>query len=92
MKHIYLLLMALCSTVFSFAQINVAASIGTTTASYTTLKEAFDAINAGTYKGIITITVAGNTTETAAAILNEGGSALAKTNSIHPLDQAQHLE
>ncbi len=53
------------------AQISVtatAATLGPT--AYTTLKAAFDAINAGTHQGVITISVTGNTTETATAILN----------------------
>lgn len=38
--------------------------------NYTTLKGAFDAINAGTHQGNINIAIAGNTNETATAVLN----------------------
>ena len=58
--------------VFSFAasiahaQLSVVATAGTTgPTSYTTLKTAFDAINAGTHRGDITITVNANSNETA---------------------------
>jgi hypothetical protein len=62
-------LVLLCSS--AYAQISVTATSGTTgPTTYTTLKAAFDAINAGTHKGSITINVTGNTTETAAAVLN----------------------
>jgi hypothetical protein len=42
-------------------------------ASYSTLKGAFDAINAGTHTGAIDIKVAGSTTETATARLYQSG-------------------
>jgi hypothetical protein len=45
--------------------------------SYNTLKAAFDAINAGTHQGSISIEVCGNTTETASAALNASGSGAA---------------
>ncbi len=66
-----------CLVVFSLfgaasasAQVDVTASAGTLNASYTTLKGAFDAINAGTHQGTITIGLSGDTTETAPAVLN----------------------
>src|SRR5204863_1337482 len=58
----------------SFAQVEVTASAGTANASYTTVKGAFDAINAGTHQGTITIGISGNTAETAAAVLNASGA------------------
>ena len=48
------------------SQINVTATAGTASASYTTISAAFVAINAGTHQGVINITVVGNTTEPAA--------------------------
>ena len=42
-------------------------------ADYATLKDAFDAINAGTHTGVINIGVCGDTTETASAVLNASG-------------------
>lgn len=68
---------------FSFAanaQIDVSASGGTSSASYTTLKAAFDAINAGTHTGTISISVTGNTTETATAVLNSSISPASYTS------------
>jgi trimeric autotransporter adhesin len=75
MKKIYSLflgaiIMLLCSY-NSYGQVSVSASSGTTgPTTYTTLKAAFDAINAGTHKGSISIAITGNTTETATAQLN----------------------
>src|SRR5690242_17230161 len=55
--------------------VNVTATAGTTgPTNYTTLKGAFDAINAGTHQGTITIDVLADTTESATAVLNNSGS------------------
>lgn len=43
-------------------------------ADYTTIKEAFDAINSGSITGSITLTITGNTSETASATLNASGA------------------
>lgn len=53
-----------------FAQVDVSATSGTATATYATVKGAFDAINAGTHQGAINITITANTSETATALLN----------------------
>ncbi|MDQ3142184.1 MAG: hypothetical protein M3Q56_08055 [Bacteroidota bacterium] len=53
-----------------WSQIDVVATVGTPMTSYLTLKDAFNAINAGTHTNSITINVTGNTTETATAVLN----------------------
>jgi len=67
----------------SAGPITVTASAGTVgPTDYATLKAAFDAINAGTHKGAIVITVLGNTTETVAAVLNANGSGLASYSSV----------
>jgi hypothetical protein len=50
--------------------------------NYTTLKAAFDAINAGTITGIITLQIISSTTETATAALNASGSGLANYSSV----------
>lgn len=59
------------------AQVTVNATLGTNTATYTTVNAAFTAINAGTHKGVINILITGNTTEPAPAVplLKSGGSA-----------------
>ncbi len=64
------------------AQVDVTATAGTANASYTTLKGAFDAINAGTHQGTITIGLSGDTTETAPAVLNASGAGAAVYTSI----------
>jgi Immunoglobulin I-set domain len=76
-KFYTVVLSAFVSLIFSFrssAQVSLTATAGTTCGSYTTLKAAFDAINAGTHQGAITIMVSGNTTETASAKLNASGA------------------
>lgn len=55
------------------AQISLSATSGTTTGTYTTLMNAFEAINAGTHQGAITINITANVTETATAVLNVSG-------------------
>ena len=66
----------------SFAQVDVTASAGTANESYTTVKEAFDAINTGKHQGTITIDISGNTTESAAAVLNASGAGSASYAAI----------
>ena len=51
----------------SFAQVTLTATSGTATGSFTTLKGAFDAINAGTHKGDIVIKINASTPEAASA-------------------------
>ncbi|MGV3461424.1 MAG: beta strand repeat-containing protein [Flavobacterium sp.] len=63
------------------AQIGVVATGGTPTGTYPTLKGAFDAVNAGTHQGAVTIFVNGDTTETATAQLN-GSTAPANYTSV----------
>ncbi|HZV70501.1 MAG TPA: NosD domain-containing protein [Saprospiraceae bacterium] len=55
------------------AQVTVAGSGGAANGSYTTLKLAFDALNLVTTQAgnVITVTLSANTTETAAAVLNQ---------------------
>ena len=50
--------------------------------NYTTLKSAFDAINAGTITGTITLQIISNTTETASAVLNSSGTGSASYTSV----------
>jgi len=64
------------------AQVDLTATGGTTTGSFTTLKGAFDAINAGTHTGVISIEISGNTTETVTASLNASGSGGANYTSV----------
>jgi hypothetical protein len=65
------------------AQFSVVATAGTTgPTSYTTLKNGFDAINAGTHTGAIIITVNGNSTETVSATLNKSGAGASSYTSV----------
>jgi trimeric autotransporter adhesin len=50
--------------------------------SYATLKDAFDAINAGTHTGAVTVNIVGNTIETASAVLNASGTGAASYASV----------
>ena len=50
--------------------------------SYATLGDAFAAINAGTHTGVVTVSIVGNTTEAAAAVLNASGTGAASYTSI----------
>jgi len=53
---------------------DVSKTVGSSGADYTTLKAAFDAINAGTINsGVITLQISDNTTETASAVLYQSG-------------------
>jgi hypothetical protein len=72
-KSVWVLLLLLLSASVSQAQVSVTATLATLNGSYGTVKGAFDAINAGTHKGVIAITVTANTTETASAVLNASG-------------------
>ena len=76
----------------AWAQVSVTATAGTLGPTpYVTLKDAFDAINAGTHQGAITIGISANTTEAAApCVLNSSGagSALYTAVSIRPTADA----
>jgi hypothetical protein len=50
--------------------------------SYATLKDAIDAINAGTHTGMITVDIMASTTETAPSVLNSSGAGAASYGSI----------
>ncbi len=78
-KILFCLMAILVSSNF-YSQVNIAATAGTATGTYTTLKGAFDAINAGTHQGAITISITANTTETATASLNASGGATSYTS------------
>jgi hypothetical protein len=83
MRQFYFLFLSLLVYGFSTAQVSVSASAGTPGPSnYTTVKAAFDAINAGTHQGVIAISVTANTTEVATAVLNASGSGSASYTAI----------
>ncbi|MEI7983448.1 MAG: hypothetical protein WCI71_17490, partial [Bacteroidota bacterium] len=65
--------------------VGVTATSGTLTGGYPTLKAAFDAINAGTHQGTVTVMINGSTTETAAAVLNASSTPSSYTSvNIYP--------
>ena len=81
----YLFLTAIIAISFAQsanAQVDVTSTGGTPSASYTTLKSAFDAINAGTHTLVITIGISANTTETDSAVINGSGTGSALYTSI----------
>lgn len=80
MRKILFCLMAILVSSNFYSQVNIFATAGTATGTYTTLKGAFDAINAGTHQGAITISITANTTETATASLNASGGATSYTS------------
>lgn len=80
MKKILLCLITTIAVANLEAQVSLAATAGTTTGTYTTVKGAFDAINAGTHQGAITLSLTANTTETATPILNASGGTVNYTS------------
>jgi trimeric autotransporter adhesin len=62
--------------------ITVNASGGTLTADYGSLQTAFDAINAGTHTGAITVLINASTTEAAPSVLNASGTGAASYTSV----------
>jgi hypothetical protein len=68
---------------FSFSQnVDLYSTANPTIVTFTTLKGAFDAINAGTRTGTIFVEIKGNTTEGATATLNASGSGSALYTSV----------
>lgn len=61
------------------AQVSVSATAGTASGTYTTLGNAFTAINNGTHQGVISITLTGNTLETSSASLDSSGNPTASS-------------
>ncbi len=70
-RSVFVVLLILGTTVALQAQnVRVNSTGGVPVQTYPTLKAAFDAINAGTHQVTITVSIIGNTTETATAVLN----------------------
>jgi hypothetical protein len=81
MRKIYFLLLSVLFFSTLSAQ-NVEVSTGGSPTNYTTLKAAFDAVNAGTHTGSILIEIASNTSETAPAVLNSSGAGSASYTAV----------
>ncbi len=74
-----------CFILFLSFAINVTAqnvNVNPGAGTYPTLKDAFDAINAGTHTGAVTVDIALSTVETATAALNASGTGAANYTSI----------
>ncbi len=82
MKAHFTLMAFLWFVITSHAQISLTATSGTLSGSYASLKASFDAINAGTHQGSISISVTANTSESASAVLNASGSGSASYTSV----------
>ena len=81
-RWLLILLMACCSLAGSAQNLSVTATSGTASGSFTTLKGAFDAVNAGTHRGVIAIKINASTTEASSAVLNASGSGSASYTGI----------
>ncbi|TCJ15845.1 T9SS type A sorting domain-containing protein [Flaviaesturariibacter flavus] len=85
MRKLFAVLCTLACAMAAQAQnVAVTSTTGSSlSSSYTTLKLAFDAINAGTHQGVVTVTLNGNTTEgTTPATLNNSGIGSASYTSV----------
>ena len=77
-----ILIVTLFFTMFPFTLDAQNVTVNPGAGNYPTLKDAFDAINAGTHTGAITVSIIGNTTETLSAVLNASGVGAASYASI----------
>jgi hypothetical protein len=82
-KSLLLTILLCCSLAGYSQQVTLTASSGTASGTFTTLKGAFDAINAGTHQGAIVISINSSTTESASALLNASGSGSASYTGIN---------
>lgn len=73
----------LFSTAVVMAQnVDVTATAGTPSATYPTLKDAIDAVNAGTHQGSVQVLFTNNTTEVATSILSASGNGAASYSDL----------
>lgn len=77
--YFFFSLIFLCTFASGYTQ-NVIVNPGA--GSYPTLKDAFDAINAGTHTGAVTVDIVSSTLETSTAALNASGTGLASYTSV----------
>ncbi len=81
-KTAFFALMGLLISTVTFSQVTVNATGGVATATYTSLRLAFNAVNAGTHTGVISIGISANTTETASCVLNASGAGAASYTAV----------
>ncbi len=72
----------------TIANVVVEATAGTARAAYSTLAEAYTAINNGTHQGVITVNIYASTSETTSATLNSSGTGSASYTSVTIVPQA----
>ena len=82
-KHTFFLFVLFSSCLLFENPAHSQTTIGGAGANYATLKAAFDAINAGTITGAITLQITGSTTETASAVLNASGTGSSSYSAVH---------
>jgi len=82
MNKIKQMLIIMAGFFFLYSQSLFANNVQIGSTTYTTLKAAFDAINAGTHTGDIVVKIIGNTTESSTAVLNASGNGNASYNSV----------
>ncbi len=82
MKKTILLIFIIASIVLISSRAKAQVNVTPNSINYTTLKAAFNAINAGTHTGAITISISGNTTETDSCVINATGTGSASYSSI----------
>lgn len=80
--YCFIFLIFLFSILHKNGNSQITKTVGGVGANYATLKAAFDAVNAGTISGIITLQITGSTTEAASAKLNASGSGSANYSLI----------
>lgn len=78
----FAVIICLCLSFGNLCYSQIIKTVGNSGANYSSLKAAFDAINAGTITGSITLQIINNTTETASAVLNASGSGSASYSSV----------
>ncbi|MEI6508966.1 MAG: hypothetical protein WCO54_10805, partial [Bacteroidota bacterium] len=81
-RMLMLIILTSCFSSNLTAQVSLTATAGISSGSYSTIKSAFDAINAGTHQSVIVITITGNTTELSTATLNASGSGGSSYSSV----------
>jgi len=81
-KFILISLLLVLSSISYITNAQTTKTVGGTVANYSTIKDAFDAINDGSLHGAVTLQITGSTTETASAVLNASGSGNANYTSV----------
>ena len=81
LKRIAIVISLTVLAIFS-ASAQITKTVGASGADYSTLKGAFDAINAGTLTGSITLQVIASTTETTTAVLNATATGTANYSAV----------